>query len=60
MSVSQSFRVLVKTAAAVVALTALAVPGFGVAAPLADDGSPVAPVVTSPPSAAPNGHSWID
>ncbi|WP_328644126.1 hypothetical protein OHS58_24535 [Amycolatopsis sp. NBC_00348] len=60
MSGSLSFRTLVEFAAAAVTLVALAVPGFGVVTSLADGGSTSGPVVTSPPLAAPNGHSWID
>ncbi|MGK3207298.1 hypothetical protein [Amycolatopsis sp. MEPSY49] len=60
MSVSSSVRGLVKVAAAVATLTALAVPGFGLATSLADGGSAAVPAVTSPPLAAPDGHSWID
>jgi hypothetical protein len=60
MSVSSSFRALAKAAAVATTLAALAIPGFGVVTSLADDGSVSVPVVPSPPSAAPNGHSWID
>jgi hypothetical protein len=60
MSVSPSFRALTKFAAAATVLAALAIPGFGITTSLADGGSGSGPVVTSPPSATPNGHSWID